>query len=277
MENWIKQLPFRLGTTSYILPDEILPNANFLAGQVKDIELVLFEVDDGPSNVPSGEVIDRLGLLAEKNDLTYTVHLPLDLRLGGEGEVMSVSLNKARRVIEATSALKPWAYVLHLDAKEYQSLAPGAALDPPPDLKCWQDQAIRALEIAGGWAGGLDRLAVENLEEYPLDFLVPVVDRVPVSRCVDIGHLWRDGHDPFAYLDQTFARTRVIHWHGVGSRDHQSLGGMAPDKVQAVLSWLLGKPYRGVVTLEIFNQTDLDGSLQAIQRAGGHLMAGGER
>ena len=57
--------PFRLGTTSYIIPDDILPNARYLAGKVRDIELILFEVDDGPNNLPTPEVIDELaGLLA---------------------------------------------------------------------------------------------------------------------------------------------------------------------------------------------------------------------
>jgi hypothetical protein len=52
--------PFRLGTTSYIIPDDILPNALYLAGKVRDIELILFEVDDGPNNLPSPEVIEEL-------------------------------------------------------------------------------------------------------------------------------------------------------------------------------------------------------------------------
>ena len=44
--------PFRLGTTSYIIPNSILPNVRYLADKVKDIELVLFESDDGISNFP---------------------------------------------------------------------------------------------------------------------------------------------------------------------------------------------------------------------------------
>ena len=38
---------FRLGSTSYVYPDDILPNVQRLAqaGDVDDIELVLFEVE----------------------------------------------------------------------------------------------------------------------------------------------------------------------------------------------------------------------------------------
>ena len=109
--------PFRLGTTSYIIPDDILPNARYLAGKVRDIELILFEVDDGPNNLPSPEVIDELSKIAKSNDMTYTVHLPLDLKLGEDGSERDQSLVKAKRVIDCTRGLDPWAYVLHLDGK----------------------------------------------------------------------------------------------------------------------------------------------------------------
>ena len=81
-------LPFRIGATSYIIPDDILPNARYLAalGEVQDIELVLFEVDDGPNNLPSPETVAELAALAGAHGLTFTVHLPLDLRLGASGD-----------------------------------------------------------------------------------------------------------------------------------------------------------------------------------------------
>ena len=109
---------FSVGNNLIHYPDDILPNARFLAGQVRDIELVLFELDEGPSNLPGPQLIRELQNLARAADLSYTVHLPLDLRLGANGDEQHVSLLKARRVIETTAALDPWAYVLHLDGKE---------------------------------------------------------------------------------------------------------------------------------------------------------------
>lgn len=99
--------PFRLGTTSYIIPDDILPNARYLAGKVRDIELILFEVDDGPNNLPSSEVIEELSRIAQQHDMTYTVHLPLDLKLGEDGSEQDRSLVKAKRVIDCTRGLAP--------------------------------------------------------------------------------------------------------------------------------------------------------------------------
>jgi sugar phosphate isomerase/epimerase len=256
----MKDYPFRLGTTSYIIPDDILPNARYLAGKVRDIELILFEVDDGPNNLPSAEVIDQLSKIAQENDLTYTVHLPLDLKLGKDGSERDQSLVKAKRVIDRTRGLDPWAYVLHLDGKAVRTSTDAGLIHR------WQDQSVRALEIVSKWTGGPDKLAVENLETYPLDFIQPVLDRIPVSRCVDIGHLWLDGHDPIPYLQAALPRVRVIHMHGIAERDHRSLAFMPQEKVRAVWQELIRARYEGVLTLEIFSEEDFLSSLEVIEK-----------
>lgn len=245
---------YRVGTTSYILADDIMPNAHYLADKVEDIELVLFEVDDGQNNLPGQEDIRELAEIASGADLTYTVHLPLDLRMGAEGEELHASLAKAKRVIERTKPLDPFAYVLHLDGKDVK------------DYDHWVGEAARSLELAAGWAGDPALLAVENLENYPLDFIDPVLEQAPVSRCLDVGHLWLEGHDPIPFLEQHLARARVVHLHGIGSRDHQSLAHMEQSQLEAVLTALAG--FEGVLTLEIFNRADLESSLEALRKAG---------
>jgi sugar phosphate isomerase/epimerase len=256
----MQNYPFRLGTTSYIIPDDILPNARYLADKVSDIELILFEVDDGPNNLPSAEVIDELLQMTHQHDLTYTVHLPLDLKLGNDSSEYDQSLVKAKRVIECTRGLDPWAYVLHLDGKAVRT-------STDHDLiRRWQDQSVRALEIVSAWVGAAQKLAVENLETYPLDFIQPVLDRIPVSRCVDIGHLWLDSHDPIPYLQAALPRTRVIHMHGVAERDHRSLMFMPQEKVRAVWEELIRVNYAGVLTLEIFSEEDFLSSMEVLGR-----------
>ncbi len=250
--------PFRLGTTSYIIPDDILPNVHYLSDKVQDIELVLFEVDDGPHNLPAPEVIDELLQLADRHALTYTVHLPLDLRLGADGDERHVSLIKARKAIECTRRLKPWAYVMHLDGREVKDNPTREALER------WQDHSRRALERVADWAGSADRLAVENLETYPPDFILPVIDRLSVGRCVDVGHLWLDGHNPVPYLYAALPRARVIHLHGIGTRDHQSLAHVPPEKINPVMELLLREKYAGVLTLEVFGEDDFHSSMAAL-------------
>jgi sugar phosphate isomerase/epimerase len=101
------RFPFRLGTTSYIIPADLITNVRFLAPYVDDIELVLFEADD-ESNLPDEKTINTLNEIARSNDLSYTVHLPLGLLLGAmDEEKRRSSVNKALRIAELTSPLNP--------------------------------------------------------------------------------------------------------------------------------------------------------------------------
>ncbi len=243
--------PFRLGSTSYVYPADILPNVERLAaqGDVDDVELILFEIDDGPNNLPDDSVITRLVDLAGSYALTYTVHLPLDLRLVAQGSAQHESLRKAERVIKTTLPLAPFAYVFHLDGQGV--MEPG-----------WTAQALGALERAIGWAGQPERLAVENLESWDPTYLDPILASLPISRTADIGHLWKMGRDPLSVLDLWLPRARVVHLHGIAERDHQSLAAMPPGVIDPVITHLMD--FRGVVTLEVFETADFFSSRQAL-------------
>lgn len=250
--------PFRIGTTSYIIPDEIIPNVRYLAEWVDDIELVLFEVDDGPNNLPDLAAIHELRRLAEQYNLTYTVHLPLDLRLAGEDGKQHQSLTKAHRVIECASALNPWAYVLHLDGREELENGNAHRKD------AWNRQAIKALDIVSKWTGDEKLLAVENLEHYPTQFWDEVLDLSDASRCIDIGHLWMDHQDPVDFLEKHIHRARVIHIHGINGRDHKSLANVSKDELKRVFDCILKEKYNGVITIEVFEKDDFFTSIQTI-------------
>lgn len=263
---------FRIGTTSYILPADILPNVVYLAPRVDDVELVLFETDAHGSNLPDATLCDRLNALAAAHDLTYTVHLPLDLRLGEAEEEGHLSLVKARRVIEATRDLRPAAYTAHLDGRPLQ--AAGPAGPSAAALAAWQADACRALETVCGWLADPALLCVENLEAWDPDLFTPVLEAVPVSRTVDVGHLWLRNQDPLPKLTAWLDRTRVVHLHGIGERDHKSLALVASAQLDPVIA-LLAERFSGVVTLEVFSQEDLLSSQAAL--AGALARVGGER
>ncbi|MEI7926782.1 MAG: hypothetical protein WCI61_11435, partial [Chloroflexota bacterium] len=100
---------------------------------------LLFETDEYGSNLPDAALRTRLREIASRTGLTYSVHLPLDLRLADDGAASHVSLVKAQRVIAATRELEPSAYTVHLD---------GAALMVDPgatELARWQEQARQSL------------------------------------------------------------------------------------------------------------------------------------
>jgi sugar phosphate isomerase/epimerase len=243
-------LPFRLGSTSYVYPAEILPNVRRLAPLVDDVELVLFEVDE-QSNLPSPDVVEELGRLAEAHDLTYTVHLPLDLRLASGDAWRHPSMEKARRVVRATRPLRPWAYVVHLDGSEIKNQ--GAV--SPTALAHWRDQAARSLEMIAQEARAPHLLAIENLENYHPDAFLPLLDRLPVSLCADVGHFLKVGQPPLPYLRAHEERIRVIHLHGCrDGRDHCGLSLIADSLLADLRDWLAAARYRGVLTLEVFTE-----------------------
>ena len=92
------RFPFRLGTTSYILHDDILPNVHFLKDKVDHIELLVFESDE-TSNYPAPSLIQELNKIAEDNDLTYTVHLPINIKLGTLNETKRKKNEKLKKEI----------------------------------------------------------------------------------------------------------------------------------------------------------------------------------
>lgn len=252
-------LPFRVGTTSYILDADLLPNAQFLADYVQDMQLVLFDVPGGPSNLPDGATVAALASVGQRQDLTYTVHLIEDIAPQQSAQA-ETALQKAHDVIQRTRALAPWGYVLHLEGRAVR-----LADTPAEHLAQWQTQVRASLQQVIGWVGDATLLAVENLEGYPPAFVTPAIAPTPVSRCVDVGHLWLDGHDPLPWLQAALPRTRVVHLHGLhDGRDHQSLAHMAPAQLDPVIHLLLQQRYAGVLTLEIFGAADFWSSLDAL-------------
>jgi adenosylcobinamide kinase/adenosylcobinamide-phosphate guanylyltransferase len=87
---------------------------------------------------------------------------------------------------------------------------------------------------------------------------------------VDIGHLWLDGVPVKPYFEKALPRTRVIHLHGIGERDHSSLSHVDSAEMDALFRTLLAG-YRGVLTLELFSQPDFLSSIEVIQHSMEHV------
>ena len=243
---------FRLGSTSYIYPDDILPNVRKLAPVVDDVELVLFEADDYGTNLPDASTIAELYALARQHDLTYTVHLPLDLDWRD-----ARTFDRILRAHDATRALEPFAYVLHLDGRVLRG-------EPTPEVVAqWQAESGRALDQLLTRIDA-SRLCIENLEAWSPEYFREVVAQKNLARCVDVGHFWLQKLDPLPHLQEHLGRTRVIHLHGVNTRDHQSLIHQPRDDVKRVLDFLARAKFAGVLTLEVFGLDDFLSSKQVV-------------
>lgn len=253
--------PFRLGTTSYIYPAEILPNVRSLQGTVDDIEIVLFESDE-VSNYPSPQEIEELAVIGQGTGLSYTVHLPLDVLLGDpEPRIRRRSVDTCLRAIDATAGLRPHGYIVH-----FQGL-------PTDDHGHWLDETwlTHLDQSVGQLIGHLDtpRLLCAETLSYPFHLVEELIERRDLSVCLDVGHIILY-HQPLElYLHRYLSRTRVIHLHGnSGGRDHLDLGRLPAAKLDLLFTSLATLPQVDdlVVTLEIFSEKDLEISRVVVEK-----------
>lgn len=244
---------FRLGSTSAVYPEPLAVNVEWLgqAGAVDDIELIFHDSNEAAPKLPDAPTIATLAKIAAHNRLTYTVQLPLPLRLTDKGGIHHPSLLHARHVIDITMPLLPYAYIVSLDRDGIGDVG-------------WYDRAFTILDELASWVTGTERLALENLDLYEPTVLDLIFDVFPVSRVVDVGHIWKTGDNPEELLRRWLPQARVVHLHGLNryGETHRSLSLVPPDFLDPVVEHLLD--FEGVVTLEVFDTEDFFSSRDAL-------------
>lgn len=252
--------PFRLGTTSYILRDDLLPNVHFLKDRVDSIELLLFESDE-TSNYPSPATVRELNAVAAGHDLAYTVHLPIHVPLGTRDEsARRKNVGIMLRAIEATAALQPHAWEIHLEPDE-------ASPDRPVhDLRAWQEACFKSLEELK--AGGADprRTGVEVLE-YDFALAEPVIAQAGFGTCLDIGHVWYRRFDEAYFLQTVLPKARSFHLHGFDAeRDHKGLNRIPAAQLRRFVEAVAAQPDAAdrVVSIEVFSELSFKNSMEAL-------------
>ena len=262
--NCKNQFPFRLGTTSYIIPDEILPNIEYLKDKVDDVELVLFESDE-MSNLPSASDILLLRDISRDYDLTYSIHLPLDVYLGHrDAAVRRRSVEKCLRVVELTSTLNPSAYVMHAEAGERVDI--NRFRDEERHVFC--ESLLSSIDmLVDEEAASPDAFCVETLN-YPFELIFPVIRQFGLSVTLDVGHLELYGFPVQDHLDVFLKYAKVLHMHGIkDGKDHKGLEYMRSETLDLVMHSLQENPDdQRVFTMEIFSEKDFESSCQEMLR-----------
>ena len=250
---------FKLGTTSFIFPDHVIPNIKRLGAFFDEIEILSFESQ--PQGVLlSREDVKTLLYLSQKLDLTYNIHLPLDVSLTCE------SLSKRQhacdtilKVIDLFAPLIPTTYTLHLDmAPEMKK-----EMRNQTALKNWRERARHSLKSIASELSRPDVISIETLD-YPFSLMDSLVEEFDLSVCLDAGHQIKYGYDLLETYEKHQSRVSIIHLHGVAFlehkiKDHTSLDQM-PEKYFRQIQTVLDR-FSGVVSLEVFNLENLNQSL----------------
>lgn len=253
-----KEMNCRIGTTSYIIPGDIIPNLQFLKHAVENIELVIFD-SEGRSNLPSKSSILEMSIIAQDTGLTFTVHLPSNPHAGSRRETdRKRGVNKWLEIMGRMESLLPLGWIVPLRENRL-----------PAEQWCterWAERCEKTIDALAG-AAEPESLCIEStaLQCEAAEYLV---DTGNCSVCIDIGYMLRTGQDIQACLEKWFDRTRIIHLHGVRSdgRDHVDLGYMETDLLDSLCTGLKnGGGTPRILTLDMFSRKDLEKSMHVLQ------------
>lgn len=186
-------IPFTTAAPSWVMAGTIFENCAFLENKVDEVGLLFFETE-------SCLAYDKKDLPVELTalDLTYHVHLPLDLPWDDAAKVAVIILALMKKV---------------------QFLGVERAVLHPPvtqgDSGISRTEALLALDvIASAWvrAGrNCSDLLIENIDGADLTDLVPAFNKWGFGLCLDLGHVIAYGQEPLLDCREICSRLRMVH------------------------------------------------------------------
>lgn len=222
------------------------------------------------------EYYERVARLQEELGFACTVHLPF---LWLDGLSMAEAVREATmqcmaEVLDLTEPVRIESYVLHLWGVWSSLLATVQQVSADERghlLDGLLRQACSTLEQLGRMISR-QRVCVENLEGFPFQSIMPLVEREGMRICLDVGHLVKDGGDALEFLDQHWEAIGEVHLHDAlpggghspGLRDHLPLGQGVVDTV-GFMERLSEGGYEGVVIIEVNTEAAL---VESIGRLG---------
>lgn len=223
-----------IAAPSFIWPAPVGENCYRLRHLVQEVGLVLFETQacleyteqDLPSELSSLE-------------LTYHVHLPLDLPWSSG---VSQVIEAVRQLVDKTAFLCPRGFVLHPPPQRNQFLA---------FCKMWQELGLQE-----------SQLLIENIEDNDLSSIWSDILATRCQVCLDIGHLLAFSQEALLDYAHLWDKVAMLHIYGdLCGHKHLSLASLSP-KGQSLLKYILSSLTKEtVIVLEVFDPEALEESL----------------
>jgi sugar phosphate isomerase/epimerase len=249
--------PFKICTTSFIYPDMYAPNVAMLGPYLDEIELLFFDSTyDG--SLPNTAQINELSGLFKKFKLTCNVHLPLDISLGdGNTQKRLLAVETVKHIIRLTAPLTPSTYTVHFTFEEKNR--------SQKDIGLWQLRIMNSFDRILKENITPEKFSVENLVEYPFEWVDDIIAGTGIHTCIDIGHFLEQGEDFETAFYKYASTTDILHIYGVKDhKDHLSLDSLSEQSVNSLTGIL--RDFSGIVSVEVFSFDKLRTSLEVMEQ-----------
>jgi sugar phosphate isomerase/epimerase len=260
MKDYRKLFPFPVGTTSYILPveeDNLIRNVEFLSDKVDKVQLLLFG-KDYLQELLTEKILSRLKEVQDGSGLIFSVHLPLDLDFLHSEKQRKESLSCLEHILDKTEGMQIADYILHLDSPVLKKMPMVGE-----DLHRRFGEVLQ--EIRYRFPEQSRRFRIENTY-YDLTLFSEEIEEADYTVCMDIGHLALLGLTLEGMVGSFGDRIRETHIHGYfQGQDHRSLAVLNSGSLAQIIDFLKG--YAGSTIIEVFNESDLQSSMETLQLA----------
>lgn len=203
----IDKINYKIGSTSYVYPADILTNVEKLKDIVDGIQLILFDSSD-EVNLPNSLVCEKLKEIKERHNLEYYIHLPLDINFAVNTDKEREQLfSIMKNMVEIGESIDSTYYIAHLNFNDNFMENTEINLD-----HLFKEYPIK------------DRFLIENIE-YPINHLDHFLYDYGLNLCMDIGHLLLQDQNIHRLIEKYTEKIKIVHFHAVdpNKKDHKSL------------------------------------------------------
>jgi len=249
--------PFKICTTSFIYPDMYAPNVAMLGPYLDEIELLLFD-SAYEGSLPTPAHIDELFGLLKKVYVPFYVHLPLDISLGDSNSRKRLhAVETVRKIIKLTEKLIPSTYTVHFTYEENDRTK--------TNVRLWKERIMESFDGILKENITAEKFSVENLVEYPFEWVDDIIAQTGLHTCIDIGHFLERGEDFESGFYKYASTTDILHIYGLkGLHDHLSLDCLSEKTLNSLFNLL--ENFSGIVSVEVFSFDKLSKSLELMDQ-----------